>query len=223
MNGLLDGGRRISGELSAAMSPTEESSMRMELGVAQVEIDALDADSDRLYELAYSGCATAPDVASGRGWVHVQSYEPHHLDQLMRDQFSHLIMRLNRAVPWSLTLLSWTAQVRIALGDLDVRRVGVRGGADDISFLLGHPQRSSLLRVSGGTMKIVLHLPLSTPAHVVVRGTDASVTADGVAVAHHWTNSGDRADGRLRDGYRVTVSAASSRVSVRTLPLLATG
>jgi DNA-binding MarR family transcriptional regulator len=85
---------------------------------------------------------------------------------------------LTSAVPWSIEIRRGISHLDADLGELQLARIEIAGGASESRLSLPRPRGTATLRVSGGASRLAVNRPRGTAVQVVVRGGASKLVFD---------------------------------------------
>ena len=202
--------------VNVADAGSEPATLKIELGASTVRMDSAPGPGDAArIGIDYSSAAAAPTVhwnASSRVLAISRSTSALAFGLWTPDRVT---VTLSEALPWSLELDTGASTITGDLGQLQLKRLTVDGGALTLHLQVGQPSSSVALEVDGGANHVDVTRPAGVAIHVEVDGGLNSLQADGHGVGNAvgaiaWSSSGYPA----ADAYRLRVDGGANQVTV---------
>jgi DNA-binding MarR family transcriptional regulator len=146
---------------AAPLGPESEVRAVAELTHTVLRLDGR-TEAGELSRASFSG--PLPDVRTHRGEVSV-SYR-RRLD--WREREAHI--GLQRDLPWTIEVAGGLSTLDADLRSLRVRELSVSGSVDDVRLLLGRPDGTGRIRISGGSRDVVVELPAGVALRLSMTG-----------------------------------------------------
>lgn len=138
---------------------------------------------DRLYQIHvdYPGGENPPTISldheSGRLEIRESSsFSPFHLFGSNR---RHVVLTLTDHIPWTIQIGGGAANLSLDLRQLQLTRLDVSGGANQMDAQLPAPKGTIVIDISGGASNLTLRAPAETQWRVGVSGGASAITING--------------------------------------------
>ncbi|MCI0671274.1 MAG: MarR family transcriptional regulator [Myxococcaceae bacterium] len=151
-----------SAELSAPLGEMDRASFEVKGGASNVTFVA--GTGPFLYRARVTG--PTPRITTQGGRVTMEY--PRTAFRLFESRPHAVEVTLNSDIPWSLRINGGMQRLRAELSELRLAAVEVRGGADDVSLVLGAPEGTAPVRISGGANKVSVLRPQGVPVRFFV-------------------------------------------------------
>ncbi|HEX5465471.1 MAG TPA: MarR family transcriptional regulator [Candidatus Limnocylindrales bacterium] len=124
-------------------------------------------------------------------------------------------VRLNPAIPWSISVSGGLSQLEADLRGLAIERIQIAGGANRGRLTLGPARGAVQILIAGGANDLTIRRPAGTGVEVEAGGGITKLTLDGrqVEAGQHRLVAVDEGGG---DRYEISVSGGANRVAVET-------
>jgi DNA-binding MarR family transcriptional regulator len=193
---------------AAPLGPESEMRAVAELTHTVLRIDGR-TEPGELTRASFSG--PLPDVRTQRGEVAV-AYK-RRLDWRQREARIGLL----RDLPWTIDVSGGLSTLDADLRSLRVRELSVSGSVDDVRLLLGRPDGTSRIRVSGASRDVVVELPGGVALRLSVSGgaKDIRFEREHMRNAHGQVRLETREAASAADRFELELSGGARSVKVR--------
>ncbi len=177
---------------------------------------------DSLYQahVDYPGGENPPTISldhvTGTLAIHDSSnFSPFHLFGGTR---RHVLVTLTDRIPWAIQIGGGAANLRLDLRHLQLSKLDISGGADQVDGQLASPKGAVVLAVSGGASNVTLQAPAHSEWRVMVSGGVSAVTING---SSHGSLGGDfqqQSPGytSATNRFDIEISGGASHIDFRT-------
>lgn len=177
---------------------------------------------DSLYQahVDYPGGENPPTISldhvTGTLAIHDSSnFSPFHLFGGTR---RHVLVTLTDRIPWAIQIGGGAANLRLDLRHLQLSKLDISGGADQLDGQLASPKGAVVLAVSGGASNVTLQAPAHSEWRVMVSGGVSAVTING---SSHGSLGGDfqqQSPGytSATNRFDIEISGGASHIDFRT-------
>jgi hypothetical protein len=130
----------------------------------------------------------------------------------------HILITLTNRIPWAIQIGGGAANLRLDLRNLQLSKLQVSGGADQLDGQLASPKGTVVIAVSGGASNVTLQAPAHSEWRVAVSGGVSAVTING---SSHGSLGGDfeqQSPGynSATNRFDIEISGGASHVDFRT-------
>ena len=161
---------------SAPLGSVTEGRLVLDLGAGSTSVQAEEMGDLYRAHLEYSG-GRAPGVQVDGGTVTIGGGSE--LGPFGGRGGTRARVTLNRSIPWEVHVGGGASRASLELGDVQLTRLDVSGGANHVEATLGPPRGTVAIHVSGGATSVTLHRPTGVPARATMSGGANNLTADG--------------------------------------------
>ena len=188
---------------------------------ATIEVQA-GSLGDSLYQahVDYPGGENPPTISldhvTGTVAIHDSSnFSPFHLFGGTR---RHVLVTLTDRIPWAIQIGGGAANLRLDLRHLQLSKLDISGGADQLDGQLASPKGAVVIAVSGGASNVTLQAPAHSEWRVMVSGGVSAVTING---SSHGSLGGDfqqQSPGytSATNRFDIEISGGASHIDFRT-------
>jgi cell wall-active antibiotic response 4TMS protein YvqF len=209
-------GHQAHSSFQATDSGSGAATLRIELGSSKIQVRG---GSSTGAAIDYNTGFGAPPALS---WDdHTRTFEISHsaggLGLLSPASPDRLDITLDSSHPWSIEFDIGATTATLQLGDVQLQRLSVNGGADTLDLALGTPSGRVAVTISGGATKLAITKPAGVAMQVNSNGGANSLTVAGRNVgsgigSDTWSTSNYPA----ADAFDVSISGGANRVTVDT-------
>jgi hypothetical protein len=159
---------------AAPLGSAERGHLEFARGAARVTI-AAGAEPDDLASARFDGSMPMVFADDGRLTIEYPRVSP---SDWLHPSRRAAEVALNPSIPWELVFSGGVAKLRGDLGDLQVRGLEIRRGANDVRIDLPAPVGVVPIRIGGGASKVTLRRPAGTAVIVAVEGGTSKLEFD---------------------------------------------
>jgi cell wall-active antibiotic response 4TMS protein YvqF len=204
---------------SAAIGNLEQASLDLNVGGATVTIDT-NAVPGQLYSARFhydNGDRTVASLNRSTGELRLE-LQNRSLFFFGSGGGRAIDLSLSDQVPWSVTINGGATQQTIDFSGLQLSRLSINGGAQQITLILPAASGVVPIELNGGAANLIIHRPAGTEASLTMSGGVNDLTADGqhqtsLAGDLSWQSSGY--SGSINQ-YNIRVSGGANHVTIDT-------
>ncbi len=193
----------------------DQGNLRVDFAAARIDVrgDSLGDDLLRTH-LEYPDADSPPSVRNDGGNIRIEQGGSRRF-RFVGPGRRTMELRLNKRVPWTIRLEGGAANITLDLGDLELSRLEVAGGASRLDLRLPSPKGLVRIDVSGGALSATVHLPRSAAARVTLEGGANSLSVsreDGRRFGRtSWETPGF---GNAADRFEISVSGGANHIRI---------
>ncbi len=196
---------------SAPLGNLENGRLVVSSAISRLAVRADDGMTE-LYQAHFEG--PVPDVKVNQGVITIRY--PRRLSALLGVEKRAAEVRLSTVIPWQIAIQGGAAMINAELGELNLARLEVKGGASSIRLELPVPSGVVPIHISGGASEIIVRRPAGVAARVHLKGWASAIVFDD----QNFSNMGN--DVRLQSPgfdpaapyYDIEVSSSASMVTI---------
>jgi len=209
----FDSSERLGG-LSAA-------TVDVNYSAASIEVQA-GSLGDSLYQahVDYPGDENPPTISLDQvsGTLEIRdnsNFSPFHLFGSNR---RHVMVTLTDRIPWTIQVGGGTANLRLDLRHLELSKLQVSGGANQLDGQLPSPKGTVVIDVSGGASNVTLQAPAHSDWRVAISGGVSAVTINGSSSGNLGGNFQQQSPGydAATNRFDIEISGGASHIDFRT-------
>jgi len=130
----------------------------------------------------------------------------------------HAVITLTDRIPWTIKISGGAANAHLDLRRLQLAKVEISGGANQLDAQLPSPKGTVLIDIAGGVSNLTLRAPTGTQWRVAVSGGVSGLRINGSSYAAIGGDFEQQSPGyaSASDRLDVEISGGASRIDVRT-------
>jgi hypothetical protein len=207
-------------ESSQLIGGLTAATLDLSYGGASVDIQA-GTIGDSLYQahVDYPGSENPPTISLDHvsGTLAIRessSFSPFHLFGSAR---RHVLLTLTDRIPWTIEIGGGATNLRLDLRHVQLVKLQVSGGANQVDAQLPSPKGTVLIAVSGGASNLTLRAPAGSQWHVAASGGASAVSVNGSSFG----GIGDferqsPGYGSAANRFDIEISGGASHIDLRT-------